>query len=285
MHELAARFGEAEALTGVLTSPVDALDSAELPAFIFLNSGILHRVGPNRLSVTMARELAELGFTSFRMDLSGIGDSLPTGGGASIGERWTSEVRTAMDYLGERTGASEFVVVGNCSGARVGLLTALADSRVAGAVLINLQGPRTYLRYYFRVALTTGAFWRRLLGGTGRFRDVRRAVQGALGSKKRRATATAERQGVSAFDLDGALDTLSARGTQLLLVYSGLDPALDFFRLTLRPKLAEKLQTNQFETEIIPGVNHNLVLLASQTHLRDRVRSWAAGLRTRSLRP
>ena len=40
-----------------------------------MNAGSIHRVGPNRSFVRMARRFADLGYPVLRMDLSGIGDS------------------------------------------------------------------------------------------------------------------------------------------------------------------------------------------------------------------
>ena len=66
-------FGTSHRLFGVLVKPRVA--SADRPAVIMTNAGTVHRIGPHRLYVDLARELAELGFTVLRMDLSGIGDS------------------------------------------------------------------------------------------------------------------------------------------------------------------------------------------------------------------
>ena len=45
--------------------------------FVFLSAGLLHRVGPHGLHVRLARELAQMGFSSLRVDLAGTGDSPP----------------------------------------------------------------------------------------------------------------------------------------------------------------------------------------------------------------
>ncbi len=75
MKEQAVNFGEKQSLVGILTDPQNEKGSNIQVGAILLNSGILHRVGPGRTYVKMARELAALGFTVLRFDFSGIGDS------------------------------------------------------------------------------------------------------------------------------------------------------------------------------------------------------------------
>ena len=58
MTEEAVLFGTTQSLVGILSQPPREEAPRGLPAVILLNAGIVHRVGPNRLYVRMARELA-----------------------------------------------------------------------------------------------------------------------------------------------------------------------------------------------------------------------------------
>ena len=60
MRERVCEFGPQLNLTGLLTEPT-ATTHPELPAVVMLNAGLLHRVGPHRMSVILARKLAEQG--------------------------------------------------------------------------------------------------------------------------------------------------------------------------------------------------------------------------------
>lgn len=60
---------------GVITQPPPEARRPGAPWVLFLNSGNDHHVGPCRLWVRLARVWAEAGFSSVRVDLSGIGDS------------------------------------------------------------------------------------------------------------------------------------------------------------------------------------------------------------------
>jgi alpha/beta superfamily hydrolase len=67
-------FGRTRSLVGIITDPPEAERDPQRPAIVCLNAGIIHRVGPHRLYVKMARTLAAMGFVVLRFDFSGIGD-------------------------------------------------------------------------------------------------------------------------------------------------------------------------------------------------------------------
>jgi alpha/beta superfamily hydrolase len=77
MKETAIRFGKFDTLIGVITEP-DTPAQDNRPIIILSNAGLIHRIGPNRIYVKLARLLAEDGYCVLRFDLSGVGDSLPS---------------------------------------------------------------------------------------------------------------------------------------------------------------------------------------------------------------
>ena len=97
MNERAVSFGPERGLLGILTQTAAHRDG--IPTVILLNAGLLHRVGPNRLSVDIARSLADLGYPCLRFDTSGVGDSELIEGGLLDIERSCQEVIEAMDAL------------------------------------------------------------------------------------------------------------------------------------------------------------------------------------------
>jgi pimeloyl-ACP methyl ester carboxylesterase len=221
--------------------------------------------------------LAELGFSSFRIDLSGVGDSPPRTGEHSIVERWAAEVRTAMTLLEDAWKIDRFVLVGNCSGAAMALFTGQQDARVVGTVLINLQGERTSLRYYLKLALTNPKIWRRLLKGTARYRDILKALGGYAPRRRDRASDPGVRS-AAVFDMDAAVTELGRRETNVLVVYCSWDPGLDHYNRRLRPKFTAAIPRERFEAEIIPGLNHDFNLVHGQKRLCELVYTWAERL-------
>lgn len=121
-------------LVGVVTSPEVATGDV---AVLLLNAGLLHRVGPQRMSVQLARMFAARGVPSLRFDCSGIGDSASRSDNLPFEESSVVETRDAMDWFTRRTGVRRFVLIGLCSGADQAFQAALADERVVGAVLLE----------------------------------------------------------------------------------------------------------------------------------------------------
>jgi pimeloyl-ACP methyl ester carboxylesterase len=135
------RIGPEQQLAGILSHPEKVADPAVRPGVVLLNAGVLHRVGPHRLHVHLARRLAALGFASLRLDLGGIGDSVSSSNALTFRESAVADTRLAMTRLHELHGHRTFVLFGVCSGADNALATALADDRVAGIVVVD---PPTY---------------------------------------------------------------------------------------------------------------------------------------------
>lgn len=111
-------------LFGIETGPVG---DAEGPVVVLSNSGTDWHVGPSRLWVDLARQLAARGLRSIRFDLSGVGDS-PTRPGQPAAVAYAPD---ALDDLGDVAAAaspddpSNVVLVGLCSSAYLSLEGAL----------------------------------------------------------------------------------------------------------------------------------------------------------------
>lgn len=137
MKEVPLQFGEGQRLFGILTiASEQSQDEAISRAFVFLNSGLLHRVGPRGLHVRLARELAGIGVNSLRVDLAGIGDS-PARAGVSVPESVAIDVKEIISVLESNLGAVSVVLVGLCSGADNAIFNVSADPRVVGLVLMD----------------------------------------------------------------------------------------------------------------------------------------------------
>ena len=128
-------------LVGTLSTPSDRA-SAPLTA-VFLNAGAIRRVGPHRMWVDAARRWGVQGVTSLRLDLEGIGDS--DGDGGAVRRRWVlsrcailrTDPHGARRARGSRAGQPLLAgrLVLRCS--YWAFHAALADDRVAGALMIN----------------------------------------------------------------------------------------------------------------------------------------------------
>lgn len=135
MKEKAFLFGKHKSLIGIWTEP-PAL-AAGLPAVLLLNAGVVHRIGPHRASVKIARRLAAAGFLAMRFDLGGLGDSEPRRDALSFEEGAVSDIKEAMDHLQQTRNIDAFVLMGLCSGADNSYQTACRDPRVVGALMMD----------------------------------------------------------------------------------------------------------------------------------------------------
>jgi pimeloyl-ACP methyl ester carboxylesterase len=163
MKERHVWFGAAKSLSGILTEPDSR--QAGRPAVLVLNAGLLHRVGPNRLHVVLARRLAAAGFPVLRLDFSGLGESEPRHDELAYEEAALAEGIEAMDFLQASGVADRFVPMGICAGAEAGQRLACKDERIVGAVLIDGYAYRS-VGYHLRAwahHLLSRRSWSRLL--------------------------------------------------------------------------------------------------------------------------
>jgi pimeloyl-ACP methyl ester carboxylesterase len=168
-------------LFGVLCKPYGP---ARRIAVVFLNTGSNHHIGTSRMTVTMARDLAKLGFLSVRLDIGGIGDSdAPPGRVGEDARDSTIDVSSALDGLRDR-GYDEFILIGLCSGAKLALEATLRDDRVVGQILLNLQGfwkkpdaDKDYIsrRAYYRMARRLST-WKRAARGEVDIRGITKSI-------------------------------------------------------------------------------------------------------------
>lgn len=133
MNERAISFGESSALFGILGSP-DVPDP-QRPAVLIPNTGVIHRVGPSRMHVELARALAAAGVVSLRLDHAGLGDSEPVPGRSEADS--APELCSAMDALDSRNIANGYIIIGTHNGAHEAHQAARVDPRLIGAVFLD----------------------------------------------------------------------------------------------------------------------------------------------------
>jgi pimeloyl-ACP methyl ester carboxylesterase len=277
-REEALVIGSRGALLGVLTRPDGAADPSR-PVVIAVNAGLVHRVGPQRMHVTLLRRLARLGFTCLRFDFSGIGDSLPRTDLLPYTRSTLEELREAMDAVTERTGLARFCVAGLSSGALVAMASASADARVAGVCMLNphgfgassLWGEHVEAVYTHRVYLgnlASLASWRKFLTGRTDYRRLLRTLRYRLGMGLAPDAAATE----LAATVQGARPELIAffqRGLPTLIVFSQRDRSLQNFEEILGRGWRRRLG-KQVKLVEIPGANHTF---ASPEHLKQALQA------------
>ncbi len=171
MKETILEFGPERRLVGVLTRPPRAAGDPSNVVVVITNSGIIHRVGANRVHVRLARSLAAAGVPCLRYDLPGIGDSERAASGGGVESDNLSATAAAIDALEKMGVGTRIVMVGLCSGADHSFRAMRLDPRIVGAVLIDPTAMFSTTRHrvnlvrrLFRRALRP-VLWIRLLSG------------------------------------------------------------------------------------------------------------------------
>lgn len=287
MKEEVLLIGKRPSMVGIMTDPPEAKKVHGFPVIILLNAGILHRVGPSRLYVKMARELASSGFAVLRFDFSGIGDSIVRNDDLPLEAKWMSEVGEVMDFLAETRDVERFVLMGICSGAEFSFKTACIDSRVAGAVLINPQSHlhdnnnklnsyinnRVILRHIGRIAFFSSfnlKKWLKAIRGEVNYRSIARII----GLRLKSLFAGNMEPLPKTDHIESDFAKLSKRGVNVLHIYSEGDTGLDYLYLMLGDKVKELSATGQLNVNLILGSNHTFTLLYNQEDLTKAISNW-----------
>lgn len=273
--EKAVALGPRKSVVGIVTEPAAVDAAAPHPTVVLLNAGLVHRVGPCRMNVLLARELAQAGFPCLRFDLSGIGDSEPRADGLPLLEAAIADIREALDWLAATRKAERFVLFGLCAGANHALVYAGTDPRVSGMVLLDPATPRTfgwYWRHYLP-RLFRPRIWIDLMRGRHPMvsglaqRVANRQVAGPAAKVDLQSAEVREYLARAyAKAIEGRVDILAVFTSDLEDQLNYRDQLLDAF-----PGVAfgERLDLEYFD-----GVDHTFTRSRDRERLFARVRGW-----------
>lgn len=220
VKETICQFGQDNSLVGILTMPAGQ-DTPAGPVVVLLSAGLLHRVGPFRLYISLARKLAEEGVSTLRFDLSGVGDSGASKLAASSEQRTLSDIKAAYDYLQQNYSADQFVVGGLCSGADDAFRATLDDDRVVGSFQLDGMGYRTKRFYkglmlnHYLPRLASSDKWKRLASRVGQAKNDEATVVSKGGEEDLNRSMPSLQQARA------GLAEMEQKGQRTLLVYTG----------------------------------------------------------------
>ncbi len=266
IREHVLQLGEHRTLVAIASAPPARRG---VPTVLLVNAGVIHRIGPHRLHVQLARRLAQAGHLAMRMDLSGIGDSGTVPDALSFRASAVADIRTAIDHVTADDPAASVIVFGICSGADNALAAAEADARITGIVLVDppcYATPQARLRA-LRARLRSPAAWLALPAKLlTRLRDRRPASADDV-------TASASGRQPPPFEayrrqLTGLVD----RGVRVLSIYSAAagarynhtDQLFEWF-----PELRGRV-----DRQYCPDANHTFTETAQQAALIAMVMDW-----------
>lgn len=282
MKEKTVLLGRSKNLVGIVTHPDAKFDERQRPAIILLNSGLLHRVGPNRIYVKIARRLAAMGFVVLRFDLSGIGDS-PLPKDSQAYDEATGAIKdtqAVMDYLSQTKAIDRFILMGLCSGASNAFRVAGHDQRVVGVNLIEgfAFPSNAYFAQAYSKSLLSLKSWGRLLTGKSEFWGLIRGLIKFHTSKQTRQL-TENLQVPGKEELLSDLDTLIKRRVQLCFIYCATSSAYYNYRKIFEEKINSISESRRPRLEVLHDTDHLFTLLHHQEALINIIQDWLQHLK------
>jgi pimeloyl-ACP methyl ester carboxylesterase len=280
VKERALLLGAEAPVVGVVTVPEDLAPGR--PAFLLLNSGLVHHIGPGRLYVRIARTLAAQGCLSVRLDHRGIGDSDQRDDDVPFAVGACREISDVMDELRERWGVERFVLLGICSGAEFAYAIAQEDERVAGTVLINgggqAAGPefqqqansRRLTQRYLGRSIFRPEAWIRALTGRIEYGTLARVLSNRFTSLFTRRPEIDE--ATEAFGRGFA--RLVERGVETLLINSSDDDSIVARDMILGDSRDELVASGRLQLEAIERTDHTFTLWERQQRLIEVLVGW-----------
>jgi pimeloyl-ACP methyl ester carboxylesterase len=271
--EQALLLGPRRSLVGILTEGEPSAPAGA--AVVILNSGILHRVGANRMSVPLARALARAGHPVLRFDLSGLGDSDPRPDALSPLDATLADIGEALDTFAAARGIRRVILAGLCSGADHAVVYAARDPRVVGAVLLDPTVPATrrHRLNHYRGRLFRAESWLNVLRGTNPlWRELKRRLRRAEEARPSLEPSAAE---VRAY-LAGAYSAALERDVRFLAVTTGERCS---YREQLLDAFADVPFGERLRLEHFAGSDHTFAAEAARARLYRLVVEWAATVR------
>jgi alpha-beta hydrolase superfamily lysophospholipase len=258
-------------------------------AVLVLNSGAIHRVGPNRMYVPLARQMAAQGALVLRLDLSGLGES-PVRAGEPENTVYATpavaDVLAAVRWLREQAPGVPVRALGLCSGGYHAFKAAVAGAPFDACVVINpltffwrpemaaeLLLPPHRVSYmatqYLQRSLWSGHSWRKLLGGGVDLRIAGRIVWRFSVRRLRdhvREAARCLKMPVRD-DLARELAQVAAQGTALHFVFATGDPGHALLLEQGGNMVQRLLARQQLSLRFIPSADHTFTPQAAQEQL------------------
>jgi pimeloyl-ACP methyl ester carboxylesterase len=268
---------------------------------VVFNAGAAHHVGPNRLHVELARNLAAMGLPCLRFDLESLGDSVnrrPARENYPYPHGAVADGRAALEFLRERFGYGRFIVLGLCSGAHTVFHLALEadDLPIDQVVMVNpmqfywvegmsLDTSRKFEdMVQYRRSMRDPRRWLKLARGDV---DVRRLVEVVASQARTHARAWIDALAEAAFPraaprLSKDLRRLFAMRRRIALFVSEGDPGRDILMAGAKLTATRALRDGRMRLQMIPGADHTFsqwqprrdVIGRLLAHLREAASSY-----------
>ena len=246
---------------GILTHA--AQPAADRTTLVLLNAGLIHRVGPFRSSVHIARKVAGQGHDVFRFDIPRVGD------GTADGKQSLEQcIRSAFDSITQATGSRRFAIGGICSGADTGWRIACQDPRVAGVWLFDGFAARGK---WFKFGRMQRALRRPPWQWPALALRMAQGRTGGLGGVQ------VSRDWSSPGQFREEAATLLGRGVRILAIYTGGVSKYLIHPNQIDDTFGQPRGRDGLDIEFWPDLDHILLSTVDRDRVVERVAEWCAG--------
>ena len=300
-RESAIRISTQPDLFGIVCEP-DTPVAKDLPLVVLLNAGSSYRIGPGRLYVFLARQLASQGFRTVRLDFCGLGDSVsPDSKHENDPHPATAfrDIELALRHLQHRFGATRIVLMGLCSGAYAAFQSAaqIQNPVLVESVLIN---PLTFFwkdgmsleaspvkqllsNHYYSWAAMQPTKWLKLFSGrskTGIVEATKIAWQRlriccwpkpAVRTSPNADTDTVELGHPQEEDVPGDLDRIVSSRRTLAMFFATTDPGYSILTFYAKRKVKQLRQSGRLNVSFIPDADHTFSTRAARQTLSREI--------------
>ena len=269
IDEIPVAFGDEQHLLGVMTAPAARPKSV---AVMFINAGVINRVGPGRINVKIARHLAAQGYCAVRVDLSGLGDSRVPARASQFGQQAVRDIQAVIDRLVEEHDIAGVAVCGMCSGAENAYAAALADRRIAGVFLFDGYA------YATRASRLRRQLGRMLSITPGKIRwRVDKLLARLRGQSTKRDAPRAPLIPPPTHDeFAGAMQQLVDRGVRVSLCFSSAGGC--WYADQMRDAFRRHRFIRQIACHYVPDIDHLVTPLIAQQRFTALVDDWVASI-------
>lgn len=278
MRESVLKISLPSPLIGILTEP-QSMENSKV-AVLLLNSGVMHKVGACRLSVTLARNVAKkLGLQCFRFDFSGIGDSeARSSGGVDFDNVVVKEVIEVMDQLEKTRGIEKFVLFGLCAGGHTSCKAAEFDSRIIAIAQVDgyCFPTKKSVALYYAYRLGNLSAWQLRLSRWFSFR-----TSSAIGAFSDGESPDFEVPDYAEYpsrnEVTQQLKVLMKSNIKMLCAFVGKEPYYRY-KNQYRDCFKEVDFANNLEIEYLPEATHIITEPKQQVEIVKKITAWMSRL-------
>jgi alpha-beta hydrolase superfamily lysophospholipase len=296
VRERIFQFDTKQKLFGVFCEPANG-GSADRPAILLLNSGAVHHVGASRLYVLLARNLAQAGFCSLRMDFPGLGDSVIDAmdkENDSYTADSTTGILSAIHALKRAYHTKSFVVMGVCSGAHSAFHAGLdlPEEPITECLLINpltfywkegMSLEVTQAEHFsnwnqYMEAMHQWSRWKKLLCGgvdigaiIAAVNEKARVKLSNISKTLKRAFTKGDQPTRSSEDLEADISQLLGSGRRLAFIFSDTDPGYDLLMAHAGRAVKKLVKEGEVTIEFIANANHTFTSRPARREVISRI--------------